>query len=130
MSYLDKEQKFYDYGTKLFDGRNPFDITKTGMSFYNQLLHDPDYMEEYKESHKEEVSEEEGYSIADSLKMADGTEKEDERKIIKCLREGEKNFDEIFESTQLDTSKLNVLLTSMQITGKIGEKMGRIFFLK
>ena len=48
MPYLDKEEKFYDYRTKEFDGVNPFDITKTGIPFYNQFLTDPDYMEEYK----------------------------------------------------------------------------------
>ena len=48
MPYLDKEEKFYDYRTKQYDGRNPFDSSKTGISFYNQFLTDPDYMEEYK----------------------------------------------------------------------------------
>ena len=48
MPYLDAEQKFYDYGTKTFDGINPFDVKKTGVSFYNQFLSDPDYMEDYK----------------------------------------------------------------------------------
>ena len=48
MPYLDADQKFYDYGTKTFDGSNPFDVRKTGMSFYNQFFTDPDYMEEYK----------------------------------------------------------------------------------
>lgn len=48
MPYLDAKQKFYDYGTKTFDGINPFDVRKTGVSFYNQFLSDPDYMEEYK----------------------------------------------------------------------------------
>lgn len=48
MPYLDAEQKFYDYGTKTFDGINPFDVRKTGVSFYNQFLSDPDYMEDYK----------------------------------------------------------------------------------
>ena len=48
MPYLDSEQKFYDYRTKDFDGKNPFNATKTGVSFYNQFFTDPDYMEEYK----------------------------------------------------------------------------------
>lgn len=48
MPYLDSEQKFYDYGTKKFDGKNPFDEKKTGVPFYNQFFTDPDYMEEYK----------------------------------------------------------------------------------
>ena len=48
MAYLDKDKKFYDYGTKTFDGRNPFDSTKAESSFYNQFLTDPDYMEENK----------------------------------------------------------------------------------
>ena len=48
MPYLDSEQKFYNYGTKDFDGKNPFDIRKTGVSFYNQFFSDPDYMEQYK----------------------------------------------------------------------------------
>lgn len=49
MSYLDKEEKFYDYRTKPFDGSNPFDTTKTGISYYNQFFTDPDYMEDVKE---------------------------------------------------------------------------------
>ena len=48
MPYLDKEEKFYDYRTKQYDGKNPFDTSKTGISFYNQFLTDPDYMVEYK----------------------------------------------------------------------------------
>ena len=48
MPYLDKEENFYDYGTKAFDGVNPFDTSKTGISFYNQFLTDPAYMEDYK----------------------------------------------------------------------------------
>ena len=48
MPYLDSEEKFYDYRTKEFDGKNPFDERKTGVSFYNQFFTDPDYMEEYK----------------------------------------------------------------------------------
>ena len=48
MPYLDKEEKFYDYRTKEFNGSDPFDVTKTGVSFYNQFFTDPDYMEEYK----------------------------------------------------------------------------------
>ena len=48
MAYLDDEKLFYDYGTKDFDGVNPFDERKTGVSFYNQFFSDPDYMEQYK----------------------------------------------------------------------------------
>lgn len=48
MPYLDKEKIFYDYGTKNFDGKNPFDTSKTGIPFYNQFLTDPGYMEDHK----------------------------------------------------------------------------------
>ena len=47
-NYLDKEKNFSDSRTKEFDGVHPFDVTKTGVSFYNQFLTDPSYMEEYK----------------------------------------------------------------------------------
>lgn len=46
--YLDSNQQFYDYGTKAFNGRDPFDITRGESSFVRQLLNDPDYMAEYK----------------------------------------------------------------------------------
>lgn len=46
--YLDKEEKFWDYKTKNFDGKNPFDITKGESGFVKQLLNDPDYMRDYK----------------------------------------------------------------------------------
>lgn len=48
MPYLDKKQKFYDYGTKEFDGVNPFDSKRAESPFYRQFFSDPDYMEEYK----------------------------------------------------------------------------------
>lgn len=46
--YLDKEEKFWDYKTKNFDGKNPFDITKGESGFVKQLLNDPDYMRDHK----------------------------------------------------------------------------------
>ena len=46
--YLDKDEKFYNYRTKPFDGVNPFDTTKVGIPFYDEFLTDPDYMEEVK----------------------------------------------------------------------------------
>ena len=37
-AYLDKEQTIYDYGTAPIDGENVIDVTKTGMSYYNDFL--------------------------------------------------------------------------------------------
>ena len=37
-AYLDKEQTIYDYGTAPIDGENIIDVTKTGMSYYNDFL--------------------------------------------------------------------------------------------
>ena len=47
-AYLDDNQEFWDYHTKMFDGRNPFDTTKGESPFVKQLLGDPDYMADYK----------------------------------------------------------------------------------
>ena len=38
MPYLDKEEKFYDYGTGRVSGKDVIDITKTGTSFYDDFL--------------------------------------------------------------------------------------------
>ncbi len=47
-AYLDDNEEFWDYHTKMFDGRNPFDTTKGESPFVKQLLGDPDYMADYK----------------------------------------------------------------------------------
>lgn len=46
--YLDDEEQFYDYKTGNVDGSDIFDSRHTGMSFYDQLITDPKYMEERK----------------------------------------------------------------------------------
>ena len=38
MPYLDKEEKFYDYGTGQVSGKDVIDITKTGTAFYDDFL--------------------------------------------------------------------------------------------
>ena len=48
MPYLDKEEKFYDYKTSMIDGNNIFDTTKTGMSYYNEFITNPSYMQKEK----------------------------------------------------------------------------------
>lgn len=47
-AFLDDNKEFYDYHTKVFDGKNPFDTTKGESAFVQQLLHDAEYMAEYK----------------------------------------------------------------------------------
>lgn len=46
-SYLDPEEKFYDYQTQDINGNDIFDISKTGMSYYDNFLNSEDlkYME-------------------------------------------------------------------------------------
>ena len=46
--YLDSNKQFWDYHTKVFDGKNPFDSRVGESPFLKQLLNDPDYMAEYK----------------------------------------------------------------------------------
>lgn len=48
--YLDPEKKFYDYRTGKVDLKSCdiFDKTKTGFSFYNNLIDDPEYMKKSK----------------------------------------------------------------------------------
>lgn len=36
--YLDKEERFWDYKTKPFDGKHPIDTTKIGISYYEDFL--------------------------------------------------------------------------------------------
>ena len=48
MPYLDKEEKFYDYKTSMIDGNNIFDTTKTGMSYSNEFITNPSYMQKEK----------------------------------------------------------------------------------
>lgn len=49
-AYLDPEQKFYDYrtGEANLKSCDIFDKTKTGFSFYNNLIDDPEYMKKSK----------------------------------------------------------------------------------
>ena len=48
--YLDSEEKFYDYrtGEANLKSCDIFDKTKTGFSFYNNLIDDPEYMKKSK----------------------------------------------------------------------------------
>ena len=48
--YLDPEEKFYDYrtGEANLKSCDIFDKTKTGFSFYNNLIDDPEYMKKSK----------------------------------------------------------------------------------
>ena len=49
-AYLDKEQTIYDYGTAPIDGENIIDVTKTGMSYYNDFLNPSEL--KYLQTHK------------------------------------------------------------------------------
>ena len=62
-SYLDKEEKFYDYGTDevtSYNANNFFDTNRTGFSYYDNFLNDKDlqYMQKAKglTGHIEEMS--------------------------------------------------------------------------
>lgn len=46
--YLDTEERFFDYKTSPITGKVVFDTTRTGMSYYDELLHNPDYMRKNK----------------------------------------------------------------------------------
>lgn len=48
--YLDKDNQFFDYGTSDIKGNDIFDITKTGMSYYDNFLNPKDlqYMQKNK----------------------------------------------------------------------------------
>lgn len=48
--YLDKDNQFFDYGTSNVKGNDIFDITKTGMSYYDNFLNPNDlqYMQKSK----------------------------------------------------------------------------------
>ena len=43
-----EDDRFYDYKTKPVKGKDIFDTTKTGMSFYDNFISDPAYMEKAK----------------------------------------------------------------------------------
>lgn len=47
-SYLDDDQKFYDYHTGSVSGSDIFDTHKTGYSYYDNFLDDPEYMRKSK----------------------------------------------------------------------------------
>ena len=46
--YLKEDEDFYDYGTANVNGSDIFDVNKVGMSFYDQFISDPEYMEKNK----------------------------------------------------------------------------------
>ena len=43
-----EDDRFYDYHTKPVKGKEIFDVTKTGMSFYDEFVTNPSYMEKQK----------------------------------------------------------------------------------
>lgn len=47
-AYLDDDEKFWDYNTSEVNGSDIFDTRKTGMSFYDDFIRDPKYMEKNK----------------------------------------------------------------------------------
>lgn len=49
-AYLDSEEKFFDYGTQEINGKDIFDTSKTGFSYYDNFLNDKDleYMKKSK----------------------------------------------------------------------------------
>lgn len=48
--YLDDEEEFFDYGTSAVNGKDIFDLTKTGYSYYDNFLNQKDleYMQKSK----------------------------------------------------------------------------------
>ena len=93
---------------------------------YPELFEIDDYMKEYKE---EVQKKEEAFSAIELKEEIDGG-RDDEKIVIALLKEGTKNFEELVERTGFHTSHMNVLLTTMQINGKVTEKAGRNFSLK
>jgi len=93
---------------------------------YAELFEIDDYMEEYK---AEEKRKEDAFSTEELKKSIDG-DGDDEKTVIALLKDGSKNFEELVAKTGFQTSHLNVLLTTMQINGKITESAGRNFSLK
>ena len=92
---------------------------------YPHLFEIDDFLEEYKKANEKEDIE--ISCIKESMEEPEG----DERKIIKkLLKTGDKNFEQLKAETGMETSKLNVLLTTMQIEGIVYEKAGRNFSLK
>lgn len=47
-SYLDPEEKFYDYRTKNVEGEDIFDTSKSELSYYTDILTNPDYIKNKK----------------------------------------------------------------------------------
>jgi hypothetical protein len=47
-AYLDAEEQFYDYHTEEVSGSDIFSLKTTGMSYYNNFINDPYYMEDAK----------------------------------------------------------------------------------
>lgn len=48
MPYLDDNEQFFDYRTSTVNGNEIFDTNKTGMSYYDNFINDPSYMEKSK----------------------------------------------------------------------------------
>lgn len=108
MPYLDKEEKFYDYRTKEFDGVNPFDTSKTGIPFYNQFFTDPNYMEDHKNLRHSiimmtpEEYFEECAGIFNSSKQTQITQTGWDKEIISHLKEVLQNYRRAFPLTFLN----------------------------
>lgn len=49
-NYSEDEEEFFDYGTSAVDGKDIFDLTKTGYSYYDNFLNkkDLEYMQKSK----------------------------------------------------------------------------------
>ena len=94
---------------------------------YTHLFEIDDYMEEYKAKQREKEEKIEPSEIKEALE-----EKNDdsEAMVLKLLKNGEMNFEKLAYETGFETSRLNVLLTTMQINGLILEKPGRNFVLR
>ena len=93
---------------------------------YPELFEIDDYIEEYKEREKQKEAEFTAEEIYEEINC-DGDE---EKAVVSLLKEGSKNFEELLDKTGFQVSHLNVLLTTMQIKGKIKETGGRNFSLK
>lgn len=92
---------------------------------YPNLFEIDDYFEEYKaQQEKEEVE------FSDIKEQFESGADKEEKLICNLLKKRDMNFEQLIEETGFETSKLNVLLTTMQISGLIYEKPGRNFAIK
>jgi len=94
---------------------------------YPNLFEIDDYMEEYKSAHAEEEHEDLQTTVSETKKLLDGND-EDKKRLLAVLKGNEMSFDEILEEMEIEVSKLNILLITMQIEGLIAEKSGRIYY--